>query len=1023
MPHRPGLRGWLAIAGVASVLAVLIPLAARGDTPPAGSNGSVGLVRNDTWIGFYQVPGIAGPVVCGHNGDGSWYPDTPYSAGQVVATSGDGTAVAWLLDQYQATTDPVTAAAIDAINSRYGSNTGGLDDYNLAEAAGLGPTIDTLLADGRDSAGPYTLTITGLVSAATGHFDTTYTAAVHVRAASGNPIAGKTVTLAGHGAHLFASSVITTRTGDATFQYSVPSSTGTPNFTIDAATTVPVLVRYTYLGPVAPHMPQDVVGSSTRPVKITAAGAVDPYLSNLTFIKYTSGDSGKTPVAGAVFSVTDLTQGRLLGSITSQTTPVSLAGANIMAGDTLRFTETTAPPGHYSQGPVTVTIPLTATSGYQVAIPNPLTPTVQVSTQVAAGLASVSTVLKDQVTVSGDDGEDGTDTATLLGPIDPASSGGGGRPALAGTGHAASTGSTTPAGQCAAVTAAQWAAAPVVAAYTVPLDGSANGGNGSFTVTGTSVNDSKSGPGCYGWRHHLVLTPSGATADSQPTDPGESTLVLFPLASTRLSMLQASPGSYLTDTLTLAGTYGLPVQVGGQVVTAPPQRLGREMTCPLPAGGAWANAPVVANIPAFTVTGDGPHPVPGRYLTTQALCYSFAYQASVILDPNAPDPTARAIPVSLPAGDGGETALVSAPAISTGSSATTTSPATTITDQVRISGLQLAAGQAATLRAYYLGTEPVLPTPGADTGTPACANTAVLDQLPAEARPSQAGCNPTGWEHTPIAATPAAITITGDGTYTTDPITLPAQAGYGTWVETLTYNGITVGLTPPGVASETVHTVAPSITTTAASTDPAAGNAIISDTLDVTGLQLQPGDTASIAAHVLTAVSDGTSCDGVDWSVADHDGEPSSLDLPGDGHYTTTPVTVGLGCHTFYEQLLINGRPVTTHAEQPGQAAETLLITAPAGPTPAPTPTPSGSPTPAPSSTPGPSSMPSSQVPTPPTVTPAPPTPQVEGGGSSLANTGAAIGIGVIGGVLAIAAGCAALLLAQHSRPKPWQGK
>jgi LPXTG-motif cell wall-anchored protein len=829
---------------------------------------------------------------------------------------------------------------------------------------------------------------------------------VHVRSAAGNPVAGKTVTLAGHNAHLFTSTVTTGRTGDATFSYSVPSSVGSPNFSIDAATTVPVLLRYTYLGPVAPHMPQDVVGSSTRPVKTTAAGAVDPYLSNLTFIKYTTGDSGKTPVAGAVFSVTDLTQGRLLGSITSQATPVSLAGANIAAGDTLRFVETQAPPGHYSQGPVTVTIPATATAGYQVQIPNPATPTIALSTQVNAALASVSKVLADQVTVSGDDGEDGTDTATLLGPLQPDTSSG-----------------TTAAGLCGAIPADQWAAAPVVGTYTLAVDGSVQGGNGTATVTGTSTTAAGTGPGCYGWRHHLVLTPSGATADSGPADPGESMLVMYPSATTRASMLDASTGSYLTDTVTLMGSYGQPVQVTGQVLTAQPQRIGRGMSCPLPVSGAWTSGDVVASIGPFTVTGDGPHPVPGRYLTTQALCYSFAYQASVILDPNAADPSARAIPLSLPAGQPGETALISPPAITTSSSATSTSPATTITDQIRIAGLQLPAGDTAVLRAYYLATEPILPTAGSNTSTPACANAAVLDQLPAEGRPAQAGCNPTGWENTPIAATPAPITITGDGTYTTDPITLPATPGYGSWVETLTHNGITVTLTPAGTPSETVHAVTPTIGTAAASTDASSGGAILSDTLDVTGLQLQPGDTAAITAHVLTALSDGTSCDGVDWSVADHDGEPTNLNLPGDGHYRTTPVPVGLGCHSFYEQLAINGHLVAIEAEQPGQPSETLLITAPAGPipTPTPAPTPSGSPTGTPTGTATPTPPHSSTPPSPPASSSQPPTDS--GGGHSLANTGTNIGSTSWAGLTVVALGITLLLLARRRRADRGQGK
>lgn len=129
----------------------------------------------------------------------------------------------------------------------------------------------------------------------------------------------------------------------------------------------------------------------------------------------------------------------------------------------------------------------------------------------------------------------------------------------------------------------------------------------------------------------------------------------------------------------------------------------------------------------------------------------------------------------------------------------------------------------------------------------------------------------------------------------------------------------------------------------------------------------------------------------MDWSVADHDGEPTNLDLPGDGNYQTSPVTLSLGCHTYYELLTINGRPAATNAEQPGQASETLLITPPGPPTPTPTPdptpTPSSTPSPSPSS--GPPSTPTASSPRP--TMPAPSSPQpptVAGGGHSLAHTG-----------------------------------
>src|SRR6185437_14231782 len=116
-----------------------------------------------------------------------------------------------------------------------------------------------------------------------------------------------------------------------------------------------------------------------------------------------------------------------------------------------------------------------------------------------------------------------------------------------------------------------------------------------------------------------------------------------------------------------------------------------------------------------------------------------------------------------------------------------------------------------------------------------------------------------GWDNTAIAATPAAIGVTGDGTYLTDPIITPAQPGYGTFLQALTYNGVTVLITPPAEPGELVHVAAPDI-------DTSAGTASLSDALSVTGLHLQPGDHAEITAQILTAPpSPGGDCSGIDW--------------------------------------------------------------------------------------------------------------------------------------------------------------
>ena len=612
------------------------------------------------WLGYYSIAGIPGPLVCGHNGDGSWYPAGPYAAGQVVATSGDGGAVAWLLQHYATTTDPTQAAAIDAINSKYGSNDGGLDDYNIAEANGLGSEIDSMLAAGRQNAGPYKITIAGLVTSATGHFDVTYSATVKVHSAAGFAVPNLTVKLTSNNAKLSTASVRTNNNGQATFKYSVPLGPS-GNFTITAASSAPVLIRYNYLGGSGAGKPQDVVGFGTRPVSMTAAGSVDPYVGNLTFIKYTAGDASKTPVAGAVYSVTDLTDGRQLGSITSQAVPISLGGANIQSCDVLQFTETKAPPGHYLAGPVTVTIPCTATSDYQIAVADPVTPTPGITTAANAVLARPDTVLSDSVTITGDDGEDGTDTASIV-LVTPAPAG----------------------SSCASITAAQWGAGTTLATYTHQIDGSVNNGNGTFTITGSSaITYGMSITGCYGWKHHLILSPSGATADSAPTDSGENSLVMIPRLSTRASstgLIQA--GDYLTDTVTLADTHGQPATLVGEFDRTGPRASGRQTVCSNGPPDQWPNSVKVASIAAFTITGDGDHPVPGKYRSTTPACYSFGYTATVGMPAGQPPLT-----INLAPGDPSETAwaVMPTPTLATTANAGLTGTATVLSDRVTVS--------------------------------------------------------------------------------------------------------------------------------------------------------------------------------------------------------------------------------------------------------------------------------------------------------------------------------------------------
>jgi hypothetical protein len=382
-------------------------------------------------------------------------------------------------------------------------------------------------------------------------------------------------------------------------------------------------------------------------------------------------------------------------------------------------------------------------------------PGLQVAGQANTAVAVAPAVLTNWVTVSGDDGEDGNGSTFLLGPVQPA-------PGATG---------------CAGISADQWANAPGPELFTYSIDGSVRGGNGSHWLSSVQM----SRPGCYGWAHHIALTPSGATADSSPATTGETTLIVQPQPTASINTAWATEGSYLTDTLTLAGTYGRPVQITGQLLQAPVSRAGRTPSC-TGVAGQWDNPTTVASIGPFTVTGDGEHPVPGQYQATSTACYSFTYQVTVTVDAN-----------------------------------------TTATASV-----------------------------------------------------------------------------------------------------------------PAGAAGNTTLTDTPSITTTASSDQTGAGAANLSDALTVTGLHLQPGDHASVTAQVLTAPAGANGCADVDWANAAQTSSPTSLAIPADGLYSTPPVAVQAGCHTFTETLSVNGHHVSTTAEQPGQPAETLLI-APATPTPPPT--------------------------------------------------------------------------------------
>jgi hypothetical protein len=645
-------------------------------TAPPNSNGTVGQAWDNTWIGVYSIDGIAGNVLCADN-DVHTYPTGSFGPGSDVGSSGDASAIAYLLNHHGGTTNPDTAAAIDAANSKWGIHTSSAD-YATAVSHGLGDLIDAIMVEGRANAGPYTTTISGLVQhGGGGRWDTTYTATVHVASAAGFGVAGQPVTLATANVNVSTNSLVTDAAGNATFTYSIPSSGGTSNYAIAPHTNSPVLVQYPNLNgnqPVVGYRPQDTSASFE--------GGVDPLIS-ANIIKYAEGDVSKTPVAGATFKFT-ASDGSVLGSITTTTAPLPLAGMEPGATYTVTETEYTGAAGLYipvaASNGYSITIPLTASDGYQLAFANPATPVVAIVTQANYQSVETNVVLTDKVTVTGNDGENGTITGVLHGPA-----------------------SVPESGKCADVTALAWAQAAVVGTFTTAVNGVVNSGNGDYVVIGSAP----TAAGCYGWTETIMLAPSDASASSPPTAASESTLVIAPSIATQISLPVAMPGHTLHDTITFAQT--------GTSLATPPANLGtatvRLAYLPFPGASTicaditalqwkdfvFAHPSAVVKTETLVVPANGTL-VSGDYVVppSRVGCYSYEVTFHSALAPSSATVSEF--------GAATETATVIAPVVTTQMSANKVTDTALVIDTITVTGLH---GLTGTLSGVLLG--PVTP--------------------------------------------------------------------------------------------------------------------------------------------------------------------------------------------------------------------------------------------------------------------------------------------------------------------------
>jgi hypothetical protein len=163
-----------------------------------------------------------------------------------------------------------------------------------------------------------------------------------------------------------------------------------------------------------------------------------------------------------------------------------------MQGATYELIETRAPSGYYIpvSNVTSFTIPASATTFNVITTdpPIPLMRPASVVSQIRARYLTPGGHVADSIDVTVDDGEPGTITGTLYGPVAPPAS-----------------------MKCSDLTLAQWEVGPPQV-FTAVLD--ANG-------TGTVMGPVPTQAGCYGWAETVTLTASGATASTPPTSANE----------------------------------------------------------------------------------------------------------------------------------------------------------------------------------------------------------------------------------------------------------------------------------------------------------------------------------------------------------------------------------------------------------------------------------------------------------------------------------------------------------------------
>lgn len=456
--------------------------------------------------------------------------------------------------------------------------------------------------------------------------------------------------------------------------------------------------------------------------------------------------------------------------------------------------------------------------------------------------------------------------------------------------------------------------APVVKTFNAQVTGD---GTGDQAVQFTSP--ALTAEGWYVWVEASSGNPGAGLAAAQTSfgRPSESVAVVRPSVGTRTSAQRVVGTATITDTVSVGGV-DLTAAVAKLLGKAATFTLTGEVYGPIAPDGTcksvdWAKAgsvPVAAQAVRAdgTIAGFGAYTVGDDGLATK--CYTYGETLTAHLD-GAVVWTVRHRP-----GLETETTLATLPRLTTRTSAPVVGVGASITDSVTVTGLadQAEAREGVGTVSVTLHG-PLQPPAGKDCS--ALTSKEWLAALRSGDLKSVSG---------------GEFRVTGNGTYTTAPVAVPAP-GCWTWYEKLTvgepatprYVTDTIQSGEFGVAKETTLAIAPAVSTLAHGQLTRSGTRLTDDVM-VTGLVGTAGVVTGKLLGPVPRNASGT-CDGVDWSKAAIAGTIPQLSVTGDGTYTTAAITVAAkGCYTFVETLTPQPSTVPAVTTVPGLASETIYV-------------------------------------------------------------------------------------------------